>query len=142
MPSFKTQEASSKQDVMYSVFIAFVSAVFSTVGLYVLIYPANFAPTGIDGVITMLHYATGFNAGIFSLLFKIPLLLWAWFVLNRKYVCYTLVYTLFSSLMLMGIEIADKALPDISLQYSTQTDFLITAIFGGILIGLSTGLMI
>lgn len=142
MPSLKIQETSSKRDVIHSVFIAFVSAVFSTVGLYVLIYPANFAPTGIDGVITMLHYATGFNAGIFSLLLKIPLLLWAWFVLNRKYVCYTLIYTLFSSLMLMGIEIADKALPDISLQYSTQTDFLITAIFGGILIGLSTGLMI
>lgn len=142
MPSLKIQETSSKRDVIHSVFIAFVSAVFSTVGLYVLIYPANFAPTGIDGVITMLHYATGFNAGIFSLLLKIPLLLWAWFVLNRKYVCYTLVYTLFSSLMLMGIEIADKALPNISLQYSTQTDFLITAIFGGILIGLSTGLMI
>ena len=86
-------------DTLYSVFITFISAILSTVGLYVLIYPANFAPTGVDGIITMLHYATGFNAGIYSLIFKVPLLVWAWFVLNRKYVCYTLIYTLFSSLL-------------------------------------------
>lgn len=131
-----------KGDIVYSVVITFISAVLSTVGLYVMIYPANFAPTGVDGIITMLHYATGFNAGIYSLIFKVPLLLWAWFVLSKKYVCYTLIYTLFSSLMLMGIEIADAALPSISLQYQAETDLLIPAIFGGILLGLSTGLMI
>ncbi len=142
MPPLKIQAPPSKKDVFYSVTITFLSAILSTVGLYVLIYPANFAPTGIDGIITMLHYATGFNAGVFSLIFKMPLLIWAWFVLNKKYVCYTLLYTLFSSLMLMGIEIADELLPSVSLQYMTQTDLLIPAIFGGILLGLSTGLMI
>ncbi len=131
----------TKADVFYSIFITFVSAILSTIGLYVLIYPANFAPTGVDGIITMLHYATGFNAGVYSLIFKVPLLLWAWFVLNRKYVYYTLVYTLFSSLMLMAIEMIDQT-TDITLQYQTETDLLIPAIFGGILLGLSTGLMI
>ena len=128
-------------DTLYSVFITFISAILSTVGLYVLIYPANFAPTGVDGIITMLHYATGFNAGIYSLIFKVPLLVWAWFVLNRKYVCYTLIYTLFSSLMLMAIEMIDGATA-VSLQYHAETDLLIPAIFGGILLGLGTGLMI
>ena len=132
----------TKRDVLYSVFITFISAVLSTVGLYVLNYPANFAPTGVDGIITMLHYLTGFNAGIFSLIFKVPLLLWAWFVLNRKYVCYTLIYTLFSSLMLMGIEMIDHASETVSLQYITETELMLPAIFGGILLGLSTGLMI
>lgn len=141
MDEIKIHEPPSKRDVLYSVLMTFLSAVLSTIGLYVLIYPANFAPTGVDGIITMLHYATGFNAGIFSLIFKIPLLLWAWFVLNKKYVCYTLVYTLFSSLMLMGIEIVDEA-TELTLQYTTETDLLIPAIFGGILLGLSTGLMI
>ena len=131
-----------KSDIFYSMAITFISAILSTVGLYVLIYPANFAPTGVDGIITMLHYVTGFNAGIFSLIFKLPLLLWAWFVLSRKYVVYTLVYTLFSSLMLMGIEMLDEAIPDAALQYIAETDLLIPAIFGGMLLGLSTGLMI
>ena len=131
-----------KSDILYSVAITFISAILSTVGLYMLIYPANFAPTGVDGIITMLHYVTGFNAGIFSLILKVPLLLWAWFVLNKKYVCYTLIYTILSSLMLMAIEMIDVATPAVSLQYQTETDLLIPAIFGGILLGLSTGLMI
>ena len=49
----------AKKEVLYSVVITFLSAVLSTVGLYVMIYPAGFAPTGIDGIITMLQYVTG-----------------------------------------------------------------------------------
>ena len=137
-----TDGRAKKLDILYSIAITFVSAVLSTIGLYVLIYPANFAPTGVDGIITMLHYVTGFNAGIFSLIFKVPLLLWAWFILSKKYVYYTLTYTLFSSLMLMAIEVIDLEFVNVSLQYVTKTDLLIPAIFGGILLGLSTGLMI
>lgn len=131
----------AKKDVLYSVVITFISAVLSTVGLYVMIYPAGFAPTGIDGIITMLQYVTGGGAGIYSLLFKVPLLIWAWFVLSKKYVYYTLLYTFFSSAMLLAIEKIDAA-TEITLQYATKTDLLIPAIFGGILLGLSTGLMI
>ena len=82
-----------------------VSAAVAT-GLHVFVYRANFAPSGVDGLATMLQYLSGevlghrVNAGVFTLLLNLPLLLAAWARLSRRYVLYTLVYTLTVSLTL------------------------------------------
>ena len=62
-----------------------VSAV-SAFGLHIFVFGNSFAPSGIDGIATMLQEMTKINAGLFTLILNLPLLIAAWFILKRKYV--------------------------------------------------------
>lgn len=79
-----------------NVFLTLFAAVLSAFGLHVFVYPANFAPSGMDGVAAMLQNLTGWNAGYYSLLLNLPLLAAAWFVLKRRYAIYTLLFMVIS----------------------------------------------
>ena len=111
------------------------AAIISAVGLHVFVYPSNFAPSGVDGIATILQKLTGVNAGIFNFAINLPLLIAAWFILNKRYVVYTVFYTALTSLFLIVLARADVY------QYVTNTDLILPAIFGGIAQGL-TGLML
>ncbi len=119
-----------------SVLITVVAALLSAFGLHIFVYPSHFAPSGVDGIATMLQEVTGLNAGVYSLIFNIPFLILAWFILKRRYVVYTLVFTVASSLMLMLLEYVDFY------QFVTETDRLIPAVFSGAMLGVRTGLML
>lgn len=116
--------------------ITLAAAAMSAFGLHIFVYPAGFAPSGIDGIATMLQEVTGLNAGYFTLLFNLPLLIVAWFFLKRRYVIYTVLFTVLSSLMLVVLEAVDFY------SYVTATDRLIPAIFSGIILGVRTGIML
>lgn len=111
------------------------AAAISAFGLHVFVYPSNFAPAGIDGISTLLQRLTGLNAGIFNFAINLPLLIAAWFVLNKRYVIYTVGYAALTSVLL--ILLAEME----AYQYVTETDLIIPAIFGGIAQGL-TGIML
>lgn len=117
-----------------------LSALLVGAGLHIFIYPADFAPAGVDGVATVLQYLSrslfGFriNAGVFTLLLNFPLLLAAGLVLRRRYVLYTLAYTLSLSLFLVLYEAVGLY------QYegaATGAGPLIAAVFGGACQGLT-----
>ena len=121
---------------LWNTLIVLVAAVISALGLHVFVYPSDFAPSGVDGIATMLQSLTKINAGYFTLLFNIPLLLCAWFFLNKRYVIYTVVFTLVSS----GLLIVFK---EIGLyQFPPQNEKLLAALFSGVLLGVRTGLML
>ena len=84
----------------------------------------------------MLQEVTKINAGIFTFLLNLPLLVAAWFILKRRYVVYTVLFTALSSLWvyLLG-EIRFY-------QYIAETDKVIVAIFSGLLLGARTGIML
>ncbi len=120
-------------NIAITVFAALISAL----GLHVFVYPAGFAPSGIDGIATMLQETTHLNAGIYSLIFNVPMLLIAWFVLKRRYVIYTLLFTVLSSAALLVLESVEFY------QFVTDSgDRLIPAIFSGAILGVRTGLML
>lgn len=115
-------------------------------GLHVFVYRADFAPSGIDGIATMLQYASeefwGYriNAGIFTFLLNAPLLVAAWFVLRRRYVLYTILYILAISLFLLLLDGIDFYQYDCFTEGTTNSP-LIAAIFGGCVQGI-TGYML
>ena len=46
-------------------FLILIGSLISAIGLHFFVYPANFAPTGVDGIATMLQVATpNVSAGI------------------------------------------------------------------------------
>jgi len=117
-------------------FVLCLSAV-SAFCLHVFVYPSNFAPSGVEGIATMIQHKTGFNAGITSLIFNIPLLITAWFVLKKKYVIYTLIFNLTSSALIILLSEVDFY------QYTDNAaDGLVAALFSGIILGVRTGLML
>lgn len=133
-------ETEDKKTVVYkeirNVLLTLFAAAISSFALWIFVYPAEFAPSGVDGIATMLYEKTGINAGYFSLLINAPLLIAAWFVLKKKYVIYTVLFTIFSSVILIVLEAVSFY------QYTSESDKLLAAIFSGIILGVRTGIML
>ena len=121
---------------IFCVLVMLVASIVSAVGLHFFVYPANFAPAGIDGIATMLQEKTSLNAGVYSLIFNLPLLIIAWFILKRRYVVYTILFSVISSLLIVLLDLIDFP------QYVSENDKLISAVFSGIMLGFRTGIML
>lgn len=69
----------------------------------IFVFPNNFAPAGINGIVTMVQYLFHFKVGYLSLMINLPMLAVAWFVLDRAYALRTLTFTLiFSGTLLVS----------------------------------------
>ena len=112
-----------------------VAALMSAFGMHYFVTSNNFAPAGLDGVATMIAHRAGVNPAYFILALNLPLLVVAWFVLKRRYVIYTVLFTVISS----GAMLIFEAL---EMPVFSSGEGLIAAIFSGALFGLRTGLMI
>lgn len=80
--------------------VTLFAACVSAFTLHIFVYPADFAPSGVDGIAAMLQKLTGLGAGYYTLIFNIPLLIASWFVLKKRYVVYTVIFTLVSSALI------------------------------------------
>lgn len=116
--------------------VVLVASVLSALGFHVFVYPAKFAPGGMDGVATMLQETTHISAGWYSLILNLPLLVAAYFILKRRYVVITVSFTILNALFLIILEQADFY------QYHAETDRLLPAIFSGILLGARGGMLL
>jgi uncharacterized membrane-anchored protein YitT (DUF2179 family) len=123
-----------KKEIL-SVFLTILAAIVSTLALYIFVYPSNFVPLGLEAIITMIHVKTGFSAGILTLIFNLPLIVYAWFKLNKRYVIYTLLFTVLSSVLL-------EVYGAINLFKYLDSEKSIAAIFAGVMLGVRTGVML
>ena len=120
------------KNMFSGVFVIVISSFISALGLHIFVYPSNFAPSGVDGIATLLQKITGINAGFFNFFINLPLLVAAWFILNKRYVIYTVAYTTLTSALLL-------LMANIELyQYISDGDMILPAIFGGIFQGLTS----
>ena len=113
-----------------------VAGVISALGLWVFVFPYDFVPSGVDGIAVSLQELTKLNAGYFNLIINITLLIIAWFFINKRYVIYTAFFTVTSSLMCIAFEEMHFY------QYTHPTNAMVSALFAGILGGVSIGLML
>ncbi|MBR7112404.1 MAG: YitT family protein [Clostridia bacterium] len=118
-----------------SVIATALIALVVSLGMHVFVYPSGFAPSGFDGLATMLQSMSGVSAGVFVFLLNVPLLTAAWFLLRRRYVILTVFYTVFLSFFIalwarVGLY-----------QYDAEGERLLAAVFGGISQG-CTGFML
>ncbi len=137
MTSLLKKEIPSILTMLAAVFISFVS-------LHVFIIPANFSPSGIDGVSTILYEITGINTGWFKIIINIPLIILAWKFLKKRYVFYVMIFTLIDS---VGVILLEKInfytfIP----QYISNAEAvgyrLLASIFSGVAMGVCTALML
>lgn len=119
-------------DILLVIIAAFLSAV----GLYTFVNPANFAPSGVDGISMMVQKLTDINMGYVSLAINVPLLIIAWFFISRKYVVYTSLFTVVSSVAMIVMEKINMY------EYVTENHVWIAVFASGIMLGVRTAMMI
>ena len=118
------------------VFLIIVASTLSAVGLYTFVNPANFAPIGVDGISMMVQKLTSINMGYISLAINIPLLIVAWFFISKKYVVYTTLFTIVSSVAMIVMEKVNMY------EYITENHVWIAVFASGIMLGARTAIMI
>ena len=125
-----------KNKIAIRIVLTIFASAISALTLHIFVFNNSFAPSGVDGVATMLQQVTGVNAGIYSVILNAPLIIVAWIFLDRKYVIYTILFTLLSSAFIY-------LLAEINFyQYEAENERLLAAIFSGLLLGVRTGIMI
>jgi uncharacterized membrane-anchored protein YitT (DUF2179 family) len=105
----------------------------SSVGLNMFIIPHKLLSGGVSGISLILQYLTGIHAGIFIILFNIPLFILSIKELDKEFTLLTIIGTLCQSLFLIVTKDASK------LFYSE--DLLLSCIYGGTLNGVALGII-
>lgn len=138
-PSMTKQPFFSRTNLLREgkhILITLIAALLSAFTLHIFVYANGFAPSGVDGIATMVQEKTAINAGLVGLCINLPLLVLAWFRLDKKYVIYTVLYTVLASIGVMVL--AELNFP----QYVTEYERIVPAIFSGLLMGIRTGMML
>ncbi len=79
-------------------------AVLMALNYQLFVVENDFAPAGLNGIATMIQYKTGFSIGYVSLIINIPLCIFAYFFVNRKFAVSTLIYCLVYSFSFLYIQ--------------------------------------
>lgn len=101
----------------------------------IFVFPNNFAPAGINGIVTMIQYLFHFKVGYLSLIVNIPMLIVACFVLNRSYAFRTLTFILVFSAALLISERLGIAESNIVFRATDVGGRLLAAIAAGLFNG-------
>ena len=143
----KTNQSKLKKKLTYEckcTVMTILAVLVSSFSLHIFVIPADFAPSGVDGISTMLYEVTGLNIGWYKIIINVPLLVLACIFLNRRYAIYTALYTLLDSVALILLErfnfytfIPAGLSLDQALSYR-----LIASIFAGVALGVTSGMML
>ena len=80
------------------------------------VFPNQFAPSGLNGICTMIQYVSGISVGYMSLLINLPLAIWCYIEVSKPVATRSMVYVVVFS---VGILIMDKV--DLSaFHYATE----------------------
>lgn len=81
-----------------------VLAMVSALSHQLLIFPNHFAPSGINGLCTMIQHVFGISVGYLSLLINIPLAVWVWLKVGHDMAKRSMVYIAAFSLSLIALK--------------------------------------
>lgn len=80
--------------------LAFISAL----NYCIFVFPNRFAPAGIDGICTMIQDILNINMGYLALLVNIPLIIFAFIMLDRDYAIKSLIYVVIFSISVIFVK--------------------------------------
>ena len=86
--------------------IAMVALV-ASVNYELFVFPNKFAPSGVNGICTMIQYVTGVSVGYLSLLINVPLATWCYIEVSKPIALRSMVYVITFSLGLLLLDHVD-----------------------------------
>lgn len=90
---------------IWTYLVIVVMALGASLNYELFVFPNQFAPSGINGICTMIQYITGISVGYLSLLVNIPLAIWCYIEVSKPMAVRSMVYVITFSL---GLLILDK----------------------------------
>ncbi len=98
----------------------------------------NFAPAGLNGITVMIQYKCGFSVGFASLIINVPLCIFAYFKINKKFGIRTLVFCVVYSLFYLFLQ---KVVSE-GVQYDANgVDTIYPVIISGLISGVIYGIL-
>ncbi|MCG7406040.1 YitT family protein [Paenibacillus sp. ACRRX] len=91
--------------------------------------PHHFLSGGVSGVSMITSYFTKWNISILYFAFNVPLIIWGWFILGRRFVTYSMLSVVSTTLFISIIPVV-----------SISKEPLLAAVFGGTFVGIGSGL--
>ncbi len=105
--------------------------VFAAIALDVFLAPSDIAPGGLSGLSVVLNHLTRLPIGVLILILNIPVIIWGLMHFNKRFMVYSL-----TGMFLLSLFVEIFAfLPKIT------EDILLSAVYGGGLMGLGIGLV-
>ena len=120
-----------KKLLTYLVIIAL--AVISALNYQIFVFPNRFAPSGLNGLCTMIQHVFGISVGYLSLLINIPLAIWVYIEISKPLAIRSMIYVGTFSVALVLMDQIDLS----AFYYVTETGT--SAILGPLVGGLISG---
>ena len=107
---------------------------------HIFVFPNKFAPSGLNGLCTIVQELFGLNVGYLSLIINVPLALIVFRFVNRKLAFRSMVYVITFSAMLVVLEQIDLS----AFAYSTEngTSTILGPLVAGIISGAVYGILV
>ena len=108
-------------------------ALMASVSYELFIFPNQFAPSGLNGICTMIQHVTGVSVGYLSLLINIPLALWCYFTVSKPVALRSMVYVVTFAVGLLILDHVDLS----AFAYATDngTSKILGPLVAGIIMG-------
>ena len=108
-------------------------ALVASVNYELFVFPNQFAPSGLNGICTMIQHITGISVGYLSLIINVPLAIWCYIEVSKPVAMRSMVYVVTFSL---GLVILDHV--DLSM-FAYATDNGTSKILGPLVAGVIQG---
>lgn len=109
--------------------LVLIGSLLIAVAFNLFLIPHELLSGGLSGIAMMIGYITGTNIGWLYLILNIPVLVWGWFLLGRRFIALSILNVAASSLFMQLLPIR-----------SVTDDIVLGSVFGGIILGFGTGL--
>lgn len=119
----------NKKQFLVRLFLMTLSSICLAFGFNMLLIPNQLLSGGVSGVAMLIGYITKSNIGWLYFVLNLPILIWGWFALGKKFVMWS-IYSVVSATILLQI-LPVKALAN---------DILLASVFGGIVVGFASGI--
>ena len=121
----------AKNGTVFSYLQIIVGCILGGAAYPLFLTPGNIAPGGLTGLAMVINYLFHWPVGTVTLILNVPLFLIGWKFMGKRFVLRTLIATVLFSLLIDLLPL--KPLTD---------DPLLSAIFGGVLLGIGLGLIL
>ena len=127
-----------KKSLTYLVICAV--ALLEALSYELFVFPNQFAPSGLNGICTMVQYVSGISVGYLSLLINIPLALWVYKSVSKPLALRSMVYVVFFSVGLLVFDHVDLS----AFAYSTDTGTskILGPLVAGIIMGFGYSVLV
>lgn len=106
-----------------------VGAALLAIGFKLFIIPHHLLSGGVSGISMLIGYSFQLNIEMLYFIINLPILIWGWFVIGRNFVLLSIVSVVVTTWLMVLIP-----------EFKLIQDPIIASVFGGVIIGVGTGI--